>query len=410
MRFELFVALRYLFSRRGGQKLISITSIISVAGVALGVGALIVVMGVMNGFTVDLRDKIIGVTSHAIIFDSSALKGKASPELLSAIRSVPGVTGATPFLYAELMISTATGAKGIALRGIDPATAPGVLGALSKITLGSVEELANPEGLPGIIVGKDLAKRLQLSVGSRVNVLAPSGQQSAAGFNPRIKAFRVVGIFAIELYEYDSSVAFVSLDSARGLLGMEPDTITGIEIAVNDVYKAEAITDAIIERLGPQYYAQTWMTMNANLFAALKLEKVAMAIILTLVVLVGSFSIITALVMLVMEKTRDIAVLMSMGATSRAIRRIFMLQGVIIGVMGTGIGYGLGLGVSWLLSRYRFIQLPKGVYSLDYIPVLLHGQDLVATGVCAMLLCFLATLYPSHQAASVEPVAALRSE
>ena len=409
MRFELFIALRYLFSRRGGQKLISITSVISVLGVALGVGALVVVMGVMNGFTVDLRDKIIGVTAHGIV-SKQATHTFHDPAIYDTISKVPGVTGVTPFLYSELMISTASGVKGIALRGIDPTTAPHVLGALNKMRFGSVEDLLDTEGLLGVIVGNALANRLNLTIGTRVNILSPTGQQSSAGFAPRIKPFRVVGIFSIGLFEYDSSMAFVSLDAAHEVLGMPKNLITGIEIAVNDVYNIRPIMDEIIHELGPSYGAQTWIDMNANLFAALKLEKVAMAIILTLVILVGSFSIITALVMLVMEKTRDIAILMSMGATTQSIRKIFMLQGTIIGVMGTALGFALGLGICALLQNYKFIQLPQGVYSLDYLPVLLNWKDLTATGACALVLCFLATLYPAKQAASLNPVAALRSE
>ena len=408
MRFELFVALRYLFARRG-QSFISVTSWISVAGVALGVGALIVVMGVMNGFTTDLRDKIIGVTSHAIVFNGGG-RAMDEPEVLARIRKVPGVIGATPFIYGELMLSSSVGGKGIVLRGIDPDSAPQVLGVLSKMVEGSVTALKDPEGLPGIIVGREMARKLNLYLGSRVNMLAPSGQQSSAGFTPKIKPFRVVGIFAIGMFEYDSSLCFISLDAARAALGWPPGVITGIELAVTDVYKAQEVADAVVEELGQPYYAQTWMTMNANFFAALKLEKAAMAVILTLVVLVGAFSIVTALVMLVMEKTRDIAILMSMGARTGAVRRIFMIQGVIIGLMGTTLGYMLGLGICAILKRYQFIELPRGVYSLDYLPVLLEIPDLALTGIAAMAICFFATLYPSYKAASLEPVDALRHE
>ncbi len=407
MRYELFIALRYLFARRG-HAFISVISWISVAGVALGVASLIVVMGVMNGFTTDLRDKIIGVTAHAIIFK---LNGPAmeDPAVLEKIAAVPGVAAATPFTYSELMISSSSGVKGIVLRGVDPKTGPLVLGALNKVTEGSVAALNEPGGLPGIIVGKDLARKLNLYVGSRVNLLAPAGQQSSAGFTPRIKPFRVVGIFSIGLFEYDSSLAFVSLPTARDIMGLPAGQITGIELAVTDVYKAREIADRAVAAIGP-YYTQTWMDMNANLFAALKLEKSAMAVILALVVLVGSFSIITALVMLVMEKVRDIAILMSMGATKAGIRNIFIFQGLVIGVMGTAIGLALGLGASFLLKRYHFIDLPKGVYSLDYLPVLLHWPDIALTVAVAITLCFFATLYPAGKAAGLEPVAALRHE
>ncbi len=408
MRFAFFVARRYLCARKG-HAFISVISLISVLGVAIGVASLIVVMGVMNGFTTDLRDKIIGVTSHAVVFSVGDLE--EDKDMLEVMAKAPGVTGVTPFIYSEMMLSSPNGVKGVVLRGIDPDSAPNVLGALRKLTDGSVEDLKDASGLPGIIVGKDMANRLRLFVGSRVNLLAPSGQQSTAGFNPRIKSFRVVGIFSIGLFEYDSSLVFVNLQAARELINWPEKRLSGIEVAVDDVYNADVIVSRVVKETAPdRLYARTWMSMNSNLFAALKLEKAAMAVILVLVVLVGSFSIVTALVMLVMEKTRDIAVLMSMGATRRAVRRIFMLQGVIIGAVGTGLGTALGLGIAWLLQRYQFIEIPKGVYSLDYLPVLLHTEDIVLTIVCAMLLCFSATLYPSARAAALEPVEALRHE
>lgn len=408
MSFIPFVTRRYLFAKRG-QAFISAASLISIIGVVLGVASLIVVMGVMNGFTTDLRDKIIGVTAHGIIFNSRT-NAMDEPEVLQKIGNVQGVTGATPFIYSELMLSTSSGVKGIALRGIDPATAPKVLGALTKMTEGTIDDLSSDEGLPGIIVGKDLARKLGLFTGSRVNLLAPSGQAGSAGYTPRIRPFRVVGIFSIGLYEYDSSMAFVSLGAAREVMGWPDKFLTGYEIGVTDVYKADKIADEVVRTLGADFYYETWMTMNSQLFAALKLEKTAMAIILGLLILVGSFSIVTALVMLVMEKTKDIAILMSMGATSGAIRAIFMLQGVIIGIIGTVIGFALGLSVCFLLEKYQFVELPKGVYSLDYLPVLLETPDLILTAACAIFLCFLATLYPSSQAANLEPVEAMRHE
>lgn len=409
MSFELFIALRYLFARQG-LAFISVISWISVAGVALGVASLIVVMGVMNGFTTDLRDKIIGVTSHAVVYSSASRLGEDS-SLIDKLTNQPGILAATPFIHSGVLLSSHGGGSGIYLRGIDPDTAPKVLGALKKITVGSVDELKSAEGLPGIIIGEALADKLGVHVGSRVNLMAPSGQQSAAGYTPRIKPFRVVALFSIGLSDYDTALAFSTLGSARDVLGWPEKTLSGIELAVSDVYQVGPIVERAINALDvPYLYAHTWMEMNSNLFAALKLEKAAMAIILTLVVLVGSFSIVTALVMLVMEKTRDIAILMSMGATAAKIRKIFIAQGVIIGAMGTVVGYGLGLGVCFLLKHYKFIELPRGVYSLDYLPVLLEWPDIALTGACAMLLCFLATLYPARQAARLEPIDALRYE
>jgi lipoprotein-releasing system permease protein len=425
MSFELFVALRYLFARRR-QTFISVISVTSILGVALGVASLIVVLGVMNGFTTDLRDKILGANAHGIVMSADRTGLSDAPHLIDKIRQVDGVRGATPFIYSEVMLSTPHGVKGLVLRGIDPQTAPSVLGILSNMTKGDVADLApraTPEGAasagaagaasgpPGVIIGDELAQRLGVVVGSRVNLLSPAGQKTSAGFAPRIRPFIVVGVFSTGMFEYDSSLGFVSLDAARDVLGLPEGAISGVELAVADVYKADEVAERVTRAVGGYpLYTRHWMEMNANLFAALKLEKTAMAVILVLIVLVGSFSIITTLVMLVMEKTRDIAILMSMGATKGMIRRIFMLQGTIIGAIGTGLGYALGLGVAELLKRYQFIKLPHGVYSLDHLPVLLQWPDMLAIGASSMLLCFVATIYPARQAASLEPAEALRYE
>ena len=409
MRFEFFIALRYLFARKG-HAFISVISWISVAGVALGVASLIVVMGVMNGFTTDLRDKLIGMSAHAVIFSSMG-RLEEDRELLRRLDAAPGILGSTPFIQSGVLISSHSGGTGVYLRGIDPDTAATVLDGLKALTSGSVEDLKDTEGLPGIIIGERLASRLAVHIGSRVNLMSPSGQQGAAGFTPRIMPFRVVGLFSVGLNEYDTSLVVVNLDKARELLGWQGKRIYGIEVAVSDVYRVESIVREALGEVGDSaLYASTWKQMNANLYAALRLEKAAMAVILTLVILVGSFSIITALVMLVMEKTRDIAIMMSMGATAGMVRKIFMIQGTIIGMIGTSLGFALGLTTCFLLKRYKFIELPRGVYSLDYLPVLLHWQDLAITGSCAMLLCFLATLYPADQAARLEPADALRHE
>ena len=314
-----------------------------------------------------------------------------------------------PFIYTEVMLSAGGGVKGVVLRGIDPATAPTVLSMLTELRAGEARDLER-QGTPGIIVGDELARRLGLFVGSRANLLSPAGQKGAAGYSPRIRPFEVVGIFKTGMFEYDSSLAFVSLDAARDVLGLPPGFLSGIEITVRDLFRADETAIRLAEALGAPFYVRTWMDMNANLFAALKLEKIGMFILLAMVVLIGSFSIVTSLVMLVMEKTRDIAVMMSMGATRGMIRRIFMLQGCIIGLVGTLLGYGFGLGLGWLLKRYRFIKLPENVYTLDHLPISITLSDVLIVGASAMLLCFLATLYPARQAARLEPAEALRYE
>lgn len=409
MSFELFIALRYLFSRRK-ETFIYIISLMSILGVALGVGALVVVLGVYNGFTTDIRDKILGANAHAIVMSRMPAKLDDYGPLLEKIRATPGVIGATPFLYAEVMLSSPHGVKGLVLRGIDPVSGPEVLGILSDMTAGSAAALDGQSDMPGLIVGEELARRLGLSVGSRLNLLSPAGQKTSTGFAPRIRPFVVVGVFKTGMFEYDSSLGFVSLSAAREVLGLPQNRISGIEVTVKDVYAADTVAQSIEKALGAPFYVRHWMEMNANLFAALKLEKLGMFIILAMVVLIGSFSIVTTLVMLVMEKTRDIAILMSMGATRGMIRRIFMLQGTIIGVIGTLLGYVLGIGFAALLKRYQFIKLPQGVYTMDHLPVLLSVSDIAIVGGSALLLCFLATIYPARQAAGLEPAEALRYE
>lgn len=409
MSFAFFVARRYLFARRK-QAFIYVISIMSILGVALGVAALVVVLGVYNGLTTDMRDKILGANAHGIVMSYMPDAFADHPELLGEVLKTPGVTGATPFIYTEVMLSAGKGVKGLVLRGIDPKTAPSVLTMLRKMKRGSIARLSQSDGLPGIVIGEELAKRIGLGIGSRVNLLSPSGQKTAAGFQPRIRAFEVAAIFKTGMFEYDSSLAFVTLDACREVLGLEPGYLSGIEITVDDVFKADVIAERISNSIGSPFYARNWMEMNANLFAALKLEKIGMFILLAMVVLIGSFSIVATLVMLVMEKTKDIAVMLSMGATRRTIRRIFMLQGTIIGFVGTLLGYALGLTVGFLLKRYQFIKLPENVYTLDHLPIIITLSDVLVIGAAAMLLCFLATLYPARQASRLKPAEALRYE
>ena len=408
LSFSTFVATRYLFSKRK-QAFIYVISLMSILGVALGVAALVVVLGVYNGLTTDMRDKILGANAHGVVLASLPDSFAVEPDIMKVIEKTPGVTGATPFIYSEVMLSAGTGVKGLILRGIDPEGAPKVLSMLQSVKRGSVEDLKDSTP-PGIILGEELTKRLGLSVGSRINLLSPSGQKSSAGFQPRIRPFVVAGIFKTGMYEYDSSMAFLSLDACRDLLGMDEGYLTGIEITVQDLGEADKVTAALNERLGHRFYARSWMDMNANLFAALKLEKIGMFILLAMVVLIGSFSIVATLVMLVMEKTKDIAVMMSMGATRSMVRRIFMCQGCIIGVVGTLLGNGLGLLVGTLLKKYQFIKLPENVYTLDHLPIIITLPDVLIISASAMLLCFLATLYPARQASRLKPAEALRYE
>lgn len=410
MRFESFIARRYLFSLHK-QSFISVISIFAVLGVGLGVAALIVVLGVMSGFTSDLRDKILGVNAHIYVAShSGAIHDYA--QLVDEAEEVPGVEAATPFVYSEVMLSTGRGVKGVVLRGVKPESAEKVWDLEENFLDGaSFASLEAQSGFPRIIIGRELARRLNLSVGARVNLLSPSGKKSAAGFTPKVKTFQVAGIFRTGMFEYDTSLAYVTIDAARDLLGVESDMASVLEVKVDDVYKAGPIAERLLKQLGGfPLYTQTWQEMNANLFAALKLEKTAMFIILVMIVLVGTFSIVTTLVMLVMQKTRDISILMSMGAEAGSIRRIFRLQGTLIGVVGAGLGYLIGIPASLLLKTYQFIKLPPDVYPVDHLPVKLEALDLTLIGVAALGLCYLATLYPAHRASSLKPAEALRYE
>lgn len=409
MNFEFLIALRYIFALRR-QSFIAVISLFAVCGVAIGVASLIVVIGVMNGFTKDLRDKILGVNAHVIV---SAFTGgiRDHQALADICRQVPGVTGVSPFVYSEVMLSASGGVKGVVLRGIETSTADQVLSLSKDMVSGSVKDLEDKDGLPGVVIGAEMAKRLGLGLGATVNLLSPTGTQSSVGFTPKIRVFRVAGIFRTGMYEYDATLGYVTLEAARNLLGFKEDVASGLEVRLADVYKAGEVSDTLRAKLHEYpVYVRNWQEMNANLFAALELEKTAMFIILAMIVLVGSFSIVTMLVMLVMQKTKDIAVLMSLGADEGMIRRIFMYQGSFIGAVGTGLGYCIGIPVALLLKKYQFIKLPSDVYPVDYLPVRLELLDMTLIGAAALALCFLSTLYPARRAAALKPSDALRYE
>ncbi len=410
MRFEFFIALRYLRAKKE-QAFISVISLLSVLGVALGVAALIIVLGVMNGFSENLREKILGLNAHVIVGSHTGTIEDYG-QLIQKVEEIPGVNSATPFVYSEVMLSNPGGVKGVVMRGIDPGGADRVLELDQEMVQGSVFDLKNDqEDFPGIIVGQQLASRQNISVGDRVNILAPSGESTAAGFTPKVESFQVQGVFSTGMQEYDTSFAYTTIPAAQEILGFTRDLVTGMEIRLHDVDQAHELSERITQSLGGYpYYVRNWKEMNENLFAALELEKLAMGVILTMIILVASFSIITALIMLVMEKRKDIAILMSMGTTRRMVRNIFIFLGLMIGALGTALGFAVGLGGCYLLENYQFIQLPADVYFMDHLPVLLHTRDLIIIALAAMVLCFLATIYPARKASRLNPAEALRHE
>ncbi len=406
--YEWFIARRYLRAKHK-QGFISLISFLSVAGIAVGVIALIVVLAVYSGFTNGLRDQILGINSHIIV---QKFSGSISHYnlLRKKILAVEGVTGATPYLYTQTMLSGARGGSGVVLRGLDPQTSGGVISLGEQMIEGSIFDLAGDKErrLPKIILGKTLARDLHVFPGSKVRLISPSGPLTPMGVIPKVKTCVVSGIFESGMYEYDSALAYMTIADVQSFLGLG-DVVHGIEVSVSeeDLNRADEIGQNIVKELRSGFVAKDWMSMNHNLFAAFKLEKIGMFICLTLIIIVAALNIISALIMVVMEKGKDIAILKSMGATSRSIMRIFFFQGLIIGISGTILGVLGGLGLCELLSRYQFIELPSNVYPMTTLPIEVLPMDVVIVAVSSILITLSATLYPSWKAARVKPAEVL---
>ncbi len=406
--FEWFISFRYLKAKHK-HGFISLISLISVAGITVGVIALIVVLAVYSGFTDGLRDQILGINSHIVVQQMGG--GIRDYELArDRVLTVEDVTGATPYLYAQTLLSSSSGGNGVVLRGIDPETAEGVVSLSKQMIEGSIHDLiADKKGsVPNIILGKNLADDLRVAVGRKVRLISPSGPLTPMGILPKIKTCWVSGIFESGMYEYDSTLAFMALGDVQDFLE-SGDIAHGIEVTVakKDLTRADEIGKEIVDTLGYGFIAKDWMSMNRNLFAAFKLEKIGMFICMALIILVAALNIISALVMVVMEKGRDIAILKSMGATSGAIMRIFFYQGMVIAISGTTLGVLGGLGLCDLLSRYQFIELPSNVYPMTTLPIKVLPMDVLTIAVSAVFITLVATLYPSWKASTVQPAEVL---
>jgi lipoprotein-releasing system permease protein len=408
--FETFVALRLLRGIRKQKGFISLSSVFSVAGVAVGVMALIVVIGVMTGFDEDLKTKILSVNPEVIVLSKEGRIGNYG-EVADRIKAMPGVQSVEPYLYTPVMFSTPGNISGGMLRGLDPAILKAGGPKHLKVREGNFDAVAQfePGEPPPAAVGNELARRLNLQVGDFFNLFIPRGTLTPMGQLPRLRLFRVAAIFTSGMYEFDSSLVYVSLPAIQELLGFGKQ-VAGLEVSGTNIYAAQEMGQAIVHQLGPEYFARDWIGMNYSLFSALKLEKIAMFIILTLIILVAAFGIASTLFMMVTKKTKEIAILKSMGATRHSIMQIFVMDGLLIGLIGTVLGLVLGLVMCGLLERYEFIKLPRDVYLISTLPVKIEALDLVTIVVAAMLISFLATLYPSWQASRLDPVEAIRYE
>ena len=428
--YEIYIGLRYLRAKRR-QRTISLNTFVSVAGITLGVAALIGTLGIMTGFKEDLQAKILGTTSHIVVQDRTK-DGMANYDtLVGQVEAVPHVVAATPFVLRQVLLTSQSGVQGIVLRGIDPLKEVRVTELGKNIKAGRLSDLTtsaqasatdtlvtdtatkpDPKAPaisehPGIVLGKELSLRLGAFVGDHVNVVSPVGPVSAIGMVPKIRVFTVVAVFESGMFEYDSSLAYIGLEESQKFFNMN-HTVTGIEVKVDEIFQAAEIARDIERAVGFPYWARDWMQLNRNLFSALKLEKTMMFLLLVLITLVASFNIVSTLTMIVTEKQREIAILKAMGATRPAIMRIFMLNGLIIGLTGTVIGIPLGYTFLWLIENYWTFD--QTVYYISHIPVHVQAVDVVLVSVSAILISFAATLYPSYQAAKLDPAAALRYE
>jgi lipoprotein-releasing system permease protein len=408
MPFELQIALRYLLGRRR-QAFISIISVVSTLGVTVGVLALILAMAMMTGLQTELRDRILGSTAHAFVFKTTGIADYRAE--IEALRKIPRITGAAPALIGRAMASSGGADAFISFKGVDPELEKTVIDIERSMVAGKLEDVTprTEDDYDGIVLGQDLAKQLSVNVGDRITLLTPTGTLNPfTGMSPRTRPMRVAGIFRLGLFEVDNTFGFVSLEAAQRMMNKtQPEMI---QLAFDDINVAPEVAASIPQILGDRYVTQDWTTMNRSLFEALWLEKMAVSITIGLIVMVAALNIVASLVLLVMEKTSDIAILKTMGATARSVMYIFMLQGLVIGVIGTAVGTTAGIAISWVMNRYQLLRVPGmgEVYQISYVPFTLLPLDLLVVVVAAVLICFLATIYPSRQAAKLKPVEALR--
>jgi lipoprotein-releasing system permease protein len=407
--FEIFVSLRYLKTKKR-YGTVSLNTFISIAGVVIGVATSIITLSVMTGFQGYFREKILSAIPHIVVMEYAGVGVKDEHALQEKMARVPHVTATTPFTISQAMLTDRDRVQGVVVRGIDPRQEGKVTSLGKNITEGSLRDLEAPgRKMPGIVIGVDLARKFGAVIGDTITMVNPIGEETAMGMVPKMRKFELIGLFDAGMYDYNTSFAYVALPEAQKFFDM-PGRVSGIEVRVDEIYNADQIADAIRTTVGYPYYTRSWVEMNKNFFSALKLEKIGMSLILIVIIVVASFNIIGTLTMIVMEKSREIAILKSMGAPSRSIMRIFMFAGLVIGTVGTVIGGLIGYGAVAVITRTGVITLPKDVYQVSHLPLSITGLDIAFICATAMGISFLATLYPSWQAARQDPVEVLRYE
>ncbi len=406
MSFELFVARRYLTTRRK-QAFVSVITLISVVGVAIGVAALVIAIALITGFQGDVQAKILGATSHVMVSDLGGRGLEGYEGMAAKIRAIPGVESASPVVYNTVLITGVGESSGALVKGIDFERERPGSDWLQKLEAGEIPRAGGARD--GLLLGRELALRIGAQVGDFVSIITASSTLSPMGLLPKRKVFEVSGIFNTGLYEFDSSTALVAIGVAQKLFGLE-GRASYIQVKLRNIFDAPVIGEKIKEVLQPAVYITTWMELNKSLFSALKLEKNILFLTITLIVVVAALNIIASLILMVMEKTRDIGILMAIGATPQMINRIFFYQGALIGVIGTALGSLLGLGWCALANAFELIKIPVDIYQISYVPFRMRPLDLALIVGVALLICFVSTLFPARRAAKIDPVVALKYE
>ena len=406
MSFELFVARRYLTARRK-QAFISVITLISVLGVAIGVAALVIAIALITGFQGDVQDKILGATSHVMVSDLGGRGLEDYQRLATKVRALPGVETATPVVYSTVLITGVGESSGALVKGIDFDEERTASPWLQKLEAGEIPKTGGVRD--GLLLGRELALHIGAQVGDIVDVVTASSTLSPLGLMPKRKRFLVTGLFNTGLYEFDSSTALVTIGVAQKLFGLE-GRASYIQVKLKDIFAAPRIGEEIKALMPAAVYITTWMELNKSLFSALKLEKNIMFLTITLIVIVAALNIIATLILMVMEKTRDIGILMAIGATPAMINRVFFYQGALIGVIGTAFGAVLGLAWCGLANTFKLIRIPVDIYQISYVPFRMRPLDLTLIVGVTLLISFVSTLFPARRAAKVDPAVALKYE